>query len=174
MANRHPNLTSDRSRAWVRALVAPAVLAVSTGVPAQPPAAVDPAVWQRQVSETEKAFARSMAERNLAAFTALLSEQAVFIGGRQVQRGKAAVVAAWKPFFTDATAPFSWAPDQVEVLADGSLAHSSGPVRDADGKLVSRFNSVWRQEAPGVWRIVFDKGEPLTEADRQAAGASRP
>lgn len=123
---------------------------------------------KRQVADTERAFARSMAERNHAAFTALLSEQAVFFGGAQVLHGKAAVAAGWKAFFDGALAPFSWGPDQVEVLADGTLAHSTGPVRDAAGKLISRFNSVWRQEAPGVWRIVFDKGQPPTAADLQA------
>ncbi|MBI5258039.1 MAG: nuclear transport factor 2 family protein [Burkholderiales bacterium] len=122
---------------------------------------------RQQVADTERAFARSMAERDLAAFERHLSDQAVFFGSRGPLRGKAAVVAAWKGFYEGAQAPFSWEPDQVEVLADGSLAHSSGPVRDPQGKRISRFNSVWRQEAPGVWRIVFDKGQPLDEADRQ-------
>jgi len=54
-------------------------------------ASVDIEVLTRQVTETERAFARSMAERNHAAFTALVSEQAVFIGGPQPLRGKAAV-----------------------------------------------------------------------------------
>jgi ketosteroid isomerase-like protein len=132
-------------------------------------AAPDLEALQRQVADTERAFARSMADRNHAAFTALLSEMAVFNGGARVLRGKAEVAAAWKRFFEGPKAPFSWEPDQVDVLADGTLAHSTGPVRDEDGKLVSRFNSVWRQEQPGVWRIVFDKGQPLTEADRALA-----
>lgn len=132
-------------------------------------AAADLGALQRQVADTERAFARSMAERNHAAFTALLSEMAVFNGGAKVLRGKAEVAAAWKRFFEGPKAPFSWEPDQVDVLADGTLAHSTGPVRDENGKLVSRFNSVWRQESPGVWRIVFDKGQPLTEADRALA-----
>ena len=122
-------------------------------------AQVDQAALSRQVTDTERAFARSMAQRDHAAFTALLSEQAVFMGN-SVLRGKAAVAAGWKNFFSGEKAPFSWEPDRVEVLADGTLAHSTGPVRDADGKLIARFNSVWRQEAPGVWRIVFDKGQP--------------
>jgi len=115
----------------------------------------------RQVMDTERAFARSMAERKHADFTALLSEQAVFFGSKQVHHGKAAVAAAWKGFFDGPDAPFSWEPDQVQVLADGTLAHSSGPVRDPTGKVFARFNSIWRQETPGVWRIVFDKGQPL-------------
>lgn len=126
---------------------------------------------RRQVDQVERSFARSMAERDHAAFTAHLSEQAVFYGPR-FTRGRAEVAAAWKPFFEGPQAPFSWAPDRVDVLADGTLAHSSGPVHDPAGKLIARFNSVWRQEAPGVWRIVFDKGAPLSEAERKAAAGT--
>jgi hypothetical protein len=46
----------------------------------------------------------------------------------------------------------------VEVLASGALALTSGPVRDAAGAVVGRFNSVWRREPDGVWMVVFDKG----------------
>jgi ketosteroid isomerase-like protein len=120
-----------------------------------------------QVAQTERDFARSMADRNHAGFVGFLSEQAIFFDGASVLRGKAAVAAAWKPLFEASTAPFSWSPDAVEVLADGSLAHSSGLVRDPQGRPVARFNSVWRHESGGVWRIVFDKGSPLTDADRQ-------
>jgi len=121
----------------------------------------------RQVTDAERTFARSMAERNHAAFTALLSEQAVFFGAGQVLRGKAAVAAGWKGFFDGPTAPFSWSPDQVQVLADGTLALSTGPVLDPAGKVIARFNSIWRQEAPGVWRVVFDKGQPPDPPPRQ-------
>lgn len=125
----------------------------------------DLAALQRQVDATERAFARSMADRDHAAFTALLSDHAVFFSGSAVLQGRDAVAAGWKPFFDGAAAPFSWAPDQVVVLGDGLLAQSTGPVRDPAGRVIARFNSVWRQEAPGVWRIVFDKGQPPTAAD---------
>lgn len=123
-------------------------------------AAPETAELQRQVFDTERAFARAMADRDAAAFVLRLSEQAVFFGGGQVLRGKAAVAAGWKAYFDGPAAPFSWDPDQVEVLADGQLALSTGPVRNPAGQVVARFNSIWRQEAPGVWRVVFDKGQP--------------
>jgi ketosteroid isomerase-like protein len=144
-------------------------LGACTVVPPGPGMAPLP-VLREQVEQTERAFADSMARRDHAAFVALLSEQAVFYGPR-FSRGKAEVAAAWKPFFDGPQAPFSWEPDRVDVLADGTLAHSSGPVRDPSGRLIARFNSVWRQEAPGVWRIVFDKGAPLSEQERRAAGS---
>jgi ketosteroid isomerase-like protein len=129
------------------------------GAVAAPP---DLEALTRQVADTERAFARSMAERDHAAFTSHLSEQAVFFGAT-VLNGKPAVAAAWKRFFEAKEAPFSWEPDQVVVLGDGLLAHSTGPVRDPAGKPIARFNSVWRLEAPNTWRIVFDKGESWEE-----------
>jgi ketosteroid isomerase-like protein len=58
----------------------------------------------------------------------------LFFGGGEVQRGRDAVLAAWKPYFEGPTAPFSWEPDQVEVLNSGQLALSCGPVRDPGAK----------------------------------------
>ena len=143
-----------------RALLA-AAAALSAGLAAAAPPDLD--ALARQVEDTERAFARSMVERDLAAFARHLSAQAVFYGGQRTLRGPDEIVAAWKAFYDGPNAPFSWAPDRVDVLADGTLAHSSGPVRDPAGKPIARFNSVWRQEAPGVWRIVFDRGEPWRE-----------
>ena len=69
------------------------------------------------------------------------------------------MASAWKAFFEKPAVPFSWEPDQVELLSDGTLALSTGPVRGPDGQPIARFNSVWQPEAPWTWRIVFDKGE---------------
>jgi ketosteroid isomerase-like protein len=33
-------------------------------------------------------------------------------------------------------------------------------VRDPDGRQIGTFNSVWRREADGSWKVVFDKGCP--------------
>jgi ketosteroid isomerase-like protein len=148
--------------AAARAIAAGVLATVSSWSGAQP----DLDVLARQVADTERAFARTMAERDHGAFTALLSEQALFFDGPQVLRGKAAVAAGWKSLFDGPVAPFSWQPDQVQVLADGTLALSTGPVRNAQGQPIARFNSIWRQEAPGVWRIVFDKGQPADPAPR--------
>ncbi|WP_349745035.1 YybH family protein [Roseateles cavernae] len=150
--------------AWMGALL----MAAAPQAQAQP----DLVQARAQVWAAECAFARSMAQRDLAAFAGHLSAQALFFNGPEVLRGSAAVLAGWTGFFDAPTAPFSWAPDQVEVLADGSLAYSTGLVRNPQGEAIVRFNSVWRQEAPGQWRVVLDKGSPLSTTDRAAAGAS--
>ena len=113
-----------------------------------------------EVRAAETAFAKSMADRNAAAFAALLADEAVFFGGKGVNRGKAAVIADWKRFFDGAAAPFSWAPAEVEVLPSGSLGFTSGPVFDPKGTRIGTFNSVWQRQSDGSWKIVFDKGCP--------------
>jgi ketosteroid isomerase-like protein len=115
---------------------------------------------RQQVWAAELAFARTMADRKLQAFSEFVSDEAVFFSDATTLRGKTQVVDDWATLFETVEAPFSWEPDHVEVLASGTLALSTGPVRDTSGKIIARFNSVWRLEAPGVWRVVFDKGSP--------------
>ena len=119
-----------------------------------------------EVRATEASFARTMAARDHAAFAAHLASEAVFFGANDVLRGRTAVAAGWKRFFDGPTPPFSWEPAQVEVLDSGTLALSSGPVRDPSGKHFANFQSIWRQESPGVWRIVFDKGERVCDCGK--------
>ena len=113
-----------------------------------------------EVHATEVAFAKTMADRNFDAFVSHLSRDAVFFDEHSVLHGADEVAAMWKPLFKSPKAPFSWAPDHVEVLPSGDLALSTGPVV-VDGKVVGRFNSIWRLESPHSWRIVFDKGEAV-------------
>ncbi len=114
----------------------------------------------QQVRESERAFARSMADRDFNAFGALVSDEAIFFGGQGPERGKAAVLATWKGFFDSPNAPFSWEPETVEVLQSGTLGLTSGPVKDPTGKQIGVFNSIWRREAAGGWKVIFDKGCP--------------
>ena len=121
--------------------------------------AAAPTALAEEVREAERAFAKSMADRDHAAFIAFLAEEAVFLSEQRALRGKAEVGAAWKRYF-EGPAPFSWEPERVEVLDSGTLALSTGPVRDPAGSIVATFTSVWRREADGRWRIIFDKGCP--------------
>lgn len=119
----------------------------------------DLAAAAADVRAAEQAFAQTMADRDLAAFSEFVAEEAVFFG-RTVLRGREAVRQGWSPFFQGESAPFSWAPEVVEVLESGALALSSGPIFDPAGERVGTFQSTWRLEADGRWRVVFDKGCP--------------
>jgi hypothetical protein len=68
------------------------------------------------------------------------------------------VVDSWKGLYEKPDAPFSWRSESVEVSDSGTLAHSSGPVFNRKGERVATFNSVWRRESDGSWKVVFDKG----------------
>jgi ketosteroid isomerase-like protein len=116
-----------------------------------------------QVRKTESAFAKTMADRDHAAFTSFLANETVFMG-RKTLRGKATVAADWKRFYDGPRAPFSWKPEHVEVLDSGTLGMTSGPVYDENGQRIGTFNSVWRRDKDGRWRIVFDIGCPSCEA----------
>jgi ketosteroid isomerase-like protein len=138
----------------LKALTLPLVVVLAV----RPAASQTNAQLAEEVRTAESAFAASMAARDFTAFASHVAEESIFFGRRGPTRGKAAVLADWKPFFEGPTAPFSWKPELVEVLASGTLAHSSGPVWDAQGKRIGTFNSIWRREADGRWLVVFDKG----------------
>ena len=147
-------LILGRPQMMLRSLLYPLLLVCLV----RPAASETVADLAQQVRAAESAFADTMAKRDLKAFATYLDEEAVFFGGDDALRGKAAVVEGWKAFFEGANAPFSWTPESVEVLDSGALAHSSGPVYDAQGKRVATFNSIWRRGEDGRWRVVFDKG----------------
>ena len=116
---------------------------------------------KQQVADTERAFARTMAQRDHNAFTAFLSHETVFFSGPKPLHGADQVAEWWKRYYSAAEAPFSWEPDEVEVLGSGTLALSSGPVRDPKVTVFARFTSIWRLEPDGKWRVIFDKGNPV-------------
>jgi ketosteroid isomerase-like protein len=111
-----------------------------------------------EVRAAERAFAATMAARDRNAFATHIADEAIFFGNQGALRGKAAVVAGWARWFEGAAAPFSWEPETVEVLDSGTLALTSGPVRDPQGQQIGTFNSIWRRDSDGRWRVVFDKG----------------
>lgn len=154
-------LANDGSRSMKQTMVTLAAMVVLATTPAR---AATHEELVEQVRAAETAFAATMAARDHAAFGTFLADEAVFFGGKGPLRGAAAVSAAWQRFFEGEPAPFSWRPETVEVLESGTLALTSGPVFDPEGAQFSVFNSVWRLETDGRWRVVFDRGCPPCEA----------
>ena len=115
----------------------------------------------------ELAFAASVANGDPAAFAAAVDDDAVFVDGGGITRGKDAIVANWAPLMAPDRPDFRWHPEIVELSGDGTIALSRGPwtmkAKRADGTVVERggtFNSIWRRQADGSWRILFDAGCP--------------
>lgn len=114
---------------------------------------------EKEVFDTESAFAKTMADRDLKAFQSFIAEDAVFWGGSEALRGKDNIVAVWKDYYEDDEAPFAWKPETVMVVASGNLAFSTGPVWNSENGIYAYYNSVWRKSEGGKWQIVTDKGQ---------------
>jgi ketosteroid isomerase-like protein len=123
---------------------------------------------KKQVADTERAFAATMKARDHAAFATFLADDTVFFSGPVPLHGKQAVAEFWKRLYAKPDAPFSWEPNEVEVLDSGMLAFSSGPVYDPSGKVVSKFSSIWQRDAKGQWKIVFDHGWDVCDCKKPA------
>ncbi len=132
-------------------------LIISTNVQAQPVGDIE-----AEVADVERAFAKTMADRDLAAFSSFLADDTVFWNGDAALRGKQAVIEAWKGFYDGAEAPFKWKPEIVMANEGGRLALSTGPVSNDDG-IYSYYTSIWRKNDDGSWHIIFDKGQKYCE-----------
>jgi ketosteroid isomerase-like protein len=145
-----------------RTVAAVGGIALALGVAAAPAAAETNAELREQVRKTEVAFAKTLADRDHAAFVSFIADDVVWMGS-SVFRGRKQVAEGWKRFYEGKEAPFSWEPERVEVNDSGTLGLSTGPVRDPAGKRIGTYNSIWRRGADGKWMIIFDNGCPPCE-----------
>lgn len=126
------------------------------------PADIHPA--RQAVLCAEVGFSRSVENRDLDAFRAFLDPEVRFVTGN-IYRGPDEVAQGWAGFF-DADGPsIRWRPAIVEVVANGRLAISRGPYRltlvSEEGEVQESwgtFNSTWRLNSDGEWRVLFDAG----------------
>ena len=138
------------------------VLAISMPTFAGDPASLSMAELTEQVRATEIAFARTLADRDVKTFASMIAPDVVWLGEKPL-RGPDAVVKSWQSYFEGPKAPFSWAPEIVEVQEGGKLALSTGPVMNPEGKRVGTYTSIWRREKSGQWLIIFDRGCPACD-----------
>jgi len=129
---------------------------------AAPAFAEDLAPLAQQVRATEIAFAKTLADRDVQAFRAMIAPDVIWLADQPL-RGPDQVLTRWQKFFDAQQPPFSWAPEVVEVQQGGKLALSTGPVLDPAGKRVGTYTSIWRREPGGEWKIIFDRGSPACD-----------
>ncbi|MGI9223041.1 MAG: YybH family protein [Woeseiaceae bacterium] len=114
----------------------------------------------------EIGFSKSVENRDIEAFRSFVDADARFISNRP-RRGVDEIAEGWSTFMAEDGPRIRWRPQYVEVLEDGTLALSRGLyeyVTTAEDGTETRtygsFNSTWRLNADGVWRVVFDAGDP--------------
>ena len=144
---------------------------------AHPVPAAAPALSPEEcaVFRAEAAFARSVAQRDRAAFAAFVHPDAVFSGGGAPAKGRDAVVAAWEFAFDPAQPVLHWAPSSVAIGARADLALSRGPywientAPGAPHRLVAgEFTSVWTRGDDGEWKVLFDGGSSAAPLSAEA------
>lgn len=160
----------------VSGLLAPcAVVAQAAAAPSVAArAAAQCQVWARELS-----FARSVADHDAAAFAEHVHADAVFGPSRpQPARGRDAVVSQWAALIDGNGVRLAWYPAQVVVAGTGDHAWSTGPALYEDPSPTAKqrfrlgqFSSVWRRDADGVWRVLFDDGIAPQAASQQQADA---
>jgi ketosteroid isomerase-like protein len=150
----------------IRVLLALSLLNV-VAIPANANKATDEslAVLAGQVRATEIAFAKTLADRDVKTFTSMIAPDVIWLADKPL-RGPTEVLTNWQKFFDAPKAPFSWAPEIVEVQEGGKLALSTGPVTNAEGKRVGTYTSIWRREKSGKWLIIFDRGCPSCDCQK--------
>jgi len=123
----------------------------------------------QEVRCAEIKFSLSAENRDRDQFIKSIDADARFVSA-SVYRGPDEIVRAWAPFFEAGGPRIKWRPQYVEVLASGDLALSRGPyrieTREEDGSLTvgwGTFNSIWRRNQQGHWRVVFDAGNIANE-----------
>lgn len=136
----------------------------------------------QEVRCREIGFSHSAEEGDTERFASFIDPDARFVGGT-VRRGVAEITEGWGVFFTEGGPHIKWRPQIVEVLESGDLALSRGPFRmtsiDAAGyenEVWGTFNSVWRRQLDGEWKVVFDAGsnEPETPSEEARALLDQP
>lgn len=118
---------------------------------------------------TEIAFSKAAETRDVQRFSTFIDADARFIGA-SVAHGVDEITTAWAPFFAATGPAIRWRPQFIEVLENGMYAFSRGPYRittvDENGdaaEMWGTFNSVWRRNPDGRWRVVFDAGSAPDE-----------
>ena len=119
--------------------------------------------YETEIFETEKAFAQLAKEKGLkTAFLTYASDEAVLSRDNTLIKGKEAIAAYFdKQTLHDVS--LEWEPDFVQAAASGDLGYTYGKytfaATDPSGQAITGngyFHTVWKREASGEWRYVWD------------------
>ena len=118
---------------------------------------------EKEIFETEQAFAALAKEKGLqTAFVTYAADAAVLNRNGKLILGKKAIEAFYDGPDMEKV-HLAWKPDFISVSGSGDLGYTYGKFTyesvDEDGKEVKIkgiFHTVWRKQANGEWRYVWD------------------
>lgn len=119
--------------------------------------------WKAEIVDTEKSFAELAKKEGLQkAFLTYAAEDGVLSRDNKVIQGKEAM-STWFEGQSLENVQLEWTPDFVDVAASGDLGYSYGKfvfsALDKDGETMKSegiFHTVWKRQANGEWRFVWD------------------
>lgn len=145
----------DAQRSHMRFMLIALSLALSFAVTAcATPAPTPPAPDARVIEDAERAFAADAAERGwVASFRRHAAADAIVLwsGDPGDPQQELAALSAERP-----DTSLRWHPLWVGIARSGDFGFSTGPVINGDRN--SQYFSIWRREADGSWRWIYDGG----------------
>jgi ketosteroid isomerase-like protein len=119
--------------------------------------------YKMEILETERAFAQLAKDQGLkVAFSTYASDEAVLHRANKLIKGKQAIAEYFEQQ-TLQNVRLEWVPDFVSVAASGDLGYTYGKFNfegtDEKGeevKIEGIFHTIWKREANGEWRYVWD------------------
>ncbi|MGB5379256.1 YybH family protein [Muriicola sp.] len=121
--------------------------------------------WKKEILETEQQFAAMAQEKGIpTAFLYYAAEDAVLMRNNSLIIGKTAIVQQFEDQKSTGNSPsLSWKPDFVDVSSSGDLGYTYGTFvytsQDSTGQtnnIEGVFHTVWKRQADGSWRFVWD------------------
>jgi ketosteroid isomerase-like protein len=120
--------------------------------------------------EADRAFARSVADRRLEAWVEAFDTTGIQMRpNRPFTPGHEEIRRLMTPAFADTSWHLSWEPRLAFVSASADLGYTLGTYqsvrRDSTGQERSgtgKYVTIWRKQADGGWKAVFDGGNPDT------------
>ncbi|MEP0987844.1 DUF4440 domain-containing protein [Ekhidna sp.] len=125
--------------------------------------AEDTEEWKAEIMAVEKAFNDMAQEEGLAkAFEFYAAENGAIRRGKKVIKGKKEI-GTWYENDSQPNETLTWEPTFVDVSSSGDMAYTYGDYVftyfDTEGLKKENkgiFHTVWKRQADGSWRFVWD------------------
>lgn len=141
-------------------------LAVAACAPA--PALPDPDAVRASLLAADEEFAAATAANGLEGWLAAYDSTGIQMEpDHPFTPGIPSIRAAMAPAFADTSFRLTWQPTMAFASAAGDLGYTLGIWQSrsytADGKgqvTTGKYVTIWRKQAGGKWKVVFDGGNP--------------
>jgi ketosteroid isomerase-like protein len=123
--------------------------------------------------DADRAFAAATEKGRLEGFSSFLAEDAATLRpDSPVIRGRKAVAERWASLLNNPAMSIRWQPLDATISSSGDLGYTLGTyeiVRSGENAGVAatgKYVTIWKKQADGAWKVVFDSGVPDTPKNK--------